>query len=104
MTFLILIIIVIYLLCASFVIYDRTEHVDFIWNDNNKLIKCDKSRDVEPLDIWIGLCWPILLLWFVIKTALYIIHYIISYLLLMFFIRYVNTNAHKRINKFLFGE
>jgi hypothetical protein len=60
------------------------------------------SKDPKPVDMWIALFWPILLVEFFFKIVLFMIHAIFAHILLIFGIYYIRTHTYARIQHYLF--
>jgi hypothetical protein len=93
-------IILIYIVIMIAIINSRITIFKSDWIDS-KLFLDETKREVVPADIWIALSWPIYLCFYTIRIGLWIIHNVISYMLLMFFIKYIKTDTYHKINSWI---
>lgn len=62
---------------------------------------CD-NKDVTSKNMWKGLIWPILALWWLVKAITMILNLLLGLFLLIFGIKYYNSQLYKKIeNKLL---
>lgn len=55
------------------------------------------TRDATTKDVWIGLCWPVLLIWVLLKTIVFILNDIVLCLGLLIGFKYKSTTVYKNI-------
>lgn len=55
------------------------------------------NRSATSKDMWKGLIWPILFLWWFIKAVTMILHFLLGLFLLIFGIKYKNSQLYKKI-------
>jgi hypothetical protein len=55
------------------------------------------NRSATPKDMWKGLIWPILLLWWFIKAVILILNLLLGLFLLVFGIKYYKSKSYKII-------
>ena len=84
----------IFIYAALFVIYVGGFFVSVI--DKQKYLE-----NVTTKDVWMSLIWPVIVVKVLIWTSLFILHELISYLLLAVFIKYRDSELYKRVNSFL---
>lgn len=98
----ILIVLIVYILGIGFCIHDRTlrfEHRSTSYEPGEHCFAY--HTNAEPSDMWMGVIWPIRLLWLLFWLFLLSCNYVIQYPLLLVGIRYRDTNLDRRIRSFL---
>jgi len=56
-------------------------------------------REATPKDAWLGVIWPLLLLWVIIKAVIWITNDLLSGIFLLFGFRYKKTGFYKIIDR-----
>jgi hypothetical protein len=89
-------IIVIYSLITWGVVVDRCTSYncrdDFSYVDT-------ELRDATTKDLWIGLCWPLLLIKLILKLVVGLLNTLLIILCLLVGFKYKNTNMYKNLEK-----
>jgi len=88
----------IYIIIVLLVIHDRCDETeckpDFSGFN-------EKSREATTKDAWIGICWPVLLVYVLFKTIINILNEFTILPCLLVGIKYKNTIIYKNIEKWV---
>ena len=61
----------------------------------------ERVRDATTKDVWVGLCWPILFLWLLVRCVMCVINELFVLILLLIGFKYKNTKMYKLINEWV---
>lgn len=60
------------------------------------------NRSLEPKDIWWAVIWPLRLTLYFLAGCLGMVHILLAYTLLLFYIKYKDTVMYDKIDRILF--
>lgn len=58
-------------------------------------------KELTPKLLWKGSTWPLIFIWYAIKCTTWMLHEVITIVLLMFGAKYNKTRLYKKINSWL---